>query len=195
MADGRTIGHPAQTDIGIGEVKYVARYCLPFTMGVGNAAHVIRFYGFLKKRVGSEDPLDVYLINTTGRVGTEYDWVDRKLEDRKLSVGKVRLKDVEGIVKPIGGTGPSIEETELFLFQTVRGAVKYKPHPIWGDKVSVPIEVEGLTKDRLDELNPFTYRSTEEMKKLLRAQCELSKYYLGIQCPGLPDVILKAMDC
>ena len=78
--------------------------------------------------------------------------------------------------------------------QAARGAVKYEPHPIWGDKVLVPVEVEGLSRERLLELNPFSYHSVEEMKKLLQAQIKVSKFNLQKQCKGLPEFILKAMD-
>ncbi len=113
---------------------------------------------------------------------------------KKMQIPKAKFVEVNGKLKPVGGTGPSIEETELFLFQAARGAVKYAPHPIFGDRVLVPIEVEGLSQERLSALNPFTYRTMEEMRALLRAQIELSKYYLSIQCPGLPEKILNAMD-
>ena len=107
---------------------------------------------------------------------------------------EARFRMQKGKMRPVGGTGPTIEETELFLFQAARGAVKYEPHPIWGEKVLVPVEVPGIPKERLKELNPFTYRSREEMEKALRAQIELSKYYLSKQCPGLLPEIEKAMD-
>jgi len=194
LADGRTTGHPAQSRKGVGQEKYATRYCLPFTMGVGNAAHMERFYGFLKERASSNDPIDVYLFNTTGRIGTEFDWVQQQIGDKKLEVPKTRFKEIAGKVKPVGGTGPSIEETELFLFQAARGAVKYEEHPVWGKKVLVPVEVEGLSKERLKEFNPFSYRSTEEMKKILSAQVALSKFNLSSQCVGLNEAILKAMD-
>ncbi|MEM4292968.1 MAG: phosphoenolpyruvate carboxykinase (ATP) [Thermoplasmata archaeon] len=192
LADGRTIGHPAQSRVGVGQEKYESRYCLPFTMGATNAQHVTRFYEFLVAR--KDEPVEVYLINTTGRVGAEYEWVEREIGDRKILIPTAKFEEKEGKKKPIGGTGPSIEETELFLFQAARGAVKYAPHPIFGEKVLVPVEVEGLTKERLKELDPFTYRTRDEMERLLRAQIELSKYYLSIQCPGLPEKILNAMD-
>ena len=97
-------------------------------------------------------------------------------------------------MKPVGGTGPSIEETELFLLQAARGAVEYKPHPIWGEKVLVPASVEGLPAGRLKELDPFTYRTMEEMRSLLRVQIKISKMHLDKQCPGLPPEIYNAMD-
>lgn len=194
LADGRTVGHPAQSIEGVGEEKFSSRYCLPFTMGVGNAAHVNRFYEFMKEREGTDNPIEVYQLNTTGRVGAEYRWVEIELDGRKVEVPRAIFRMQKGKMRPVGGTGPTIEETELFLFQAARGAVKYEPHPIWGEKVLVPVEVPGIPKKRLEELNPFTYRSREEMKKALRAQIELSKYYLSKQCPGLLPEIEKAMD-
>ncbi len=195
LADGRTVGHPAQSRVGVGQEKYASRYCLPFTMGVGNAAHVHRFYEFIKKREGTDNPLEIYLINTTGRVGTSYEWKEIELGGEKLTVPRPIFKETpEGKIKPIDGTGPSIEETELFLIQAARGAVEYEPHPIWGDKVLVPVKVPGISEKRLKELNPFTYRSMDEMKKLLKIQIEVSKYYLNIQCKGLDSKIYNAMD-
>lgn len=194
LADGRTTGHPAQSRKGVGEEKYESRYCLPFTMGVGNAAHVKRFHGFIKKREKGDNPLEVYQISTTGRVGAQYDWVEAHLGDNKVKFPKTKFEEIGGKIKAVGGTGPTIEETELFLFQAARGAVKYEPHPVWGDKVLVPVEVEGLSKERLAELNPFHYRSAAEMKLLLEAQILTSKFYLEQQCPGLSTDILNAMD-
>ncbi|HIE04864.1 MAG TPA: hypothetical protein EYP61_08905 [Candidatus Latescibacteria bacterium] len=194
LADGRTVGHPAQTIEGVGEEKYASRYCLPFTMGVGNAQHVARFYEFLKERKEGDDPVDVYLINTTGRVGTEYEWIEEKLGDETIRKPKPKLREVDGRIRPVGGTGPSIEETELFLFQAARGAVEYEPHPIWGEKVLVPVKVEGIPEERLRQLNPFTYHSMDEMREFLRIKIRISKYYLDIQCPGLPREIYDAMD-
>ena len=194
LADGRTVGHPAQTMEGVGEEKYASRYCLPFTMGVGNTQHVVRFYEFLKERKEEGDPVDVYLINTTGRVGTRYRWKEDRLGDETILRPQPEFQDVDGRKRPVGGTGPSIEETELFLFQAARGAVEYEPHPIWGEKVMVPVKVEGLPDERLGQLNPFTYRSMDEMKEFLRIQIRISKYYLDLQCPGLPREIYNAMD-
>jgi phosphoenolpyruvate carboxykinase (ATP) len=194
LADGRSVGHPAIAKTGIGEELYETRYCLPFTMGVGNAAHVERFYGFLKKRKDAGNPIDVYLLNTTGRVGAEYEWVEKQLGKEKVLVPKTKFKEIAGRTVPVGGTGPSIEETELFLLQAVRGAVKYQPHPIWGEKVLVPIEVEGISKAKLKELDSFTYRSADEMRRLLKTQIVVSKYYLDKQCSGLPKHVYDAMD-
>ena len=100
----------------------------------------------------------------------------------------------DGVKKPVGGTTPTVEETQLFLLQAVRGAVEYEPHPVWGEKVLVPVQVEGVSEGRLRELSPLTYRSIDEVKKLLKAQIRLSKIYLEKQCPGLPKFILNAMD-
>ncbi len=194
LADGRTVGHPAQSRKGVGEEKFSARYCLPFTMGIDNAAHVQRFYQFLKEREGTDNPIEVYLINTTGRVGTEYEWIEERLGGSTVRVAKAKFAEKDGKRRPVGGTGPSIEETELFLFQAARGAVRYEPHPIWGNKVLVPVEVPGISADRLKQLNPFSYRTMDEMKELLHAQIAKSKFHLSTQCPGLPTDILKAMD-
>ena len=194
LADGRTTVHPAQTRKGIGEPKYESRYCLPFTMGVGNAPHVIRFYQFMKAREHSDNPIEVYLINTTGSVGAKYNWEEIQLGTQKVSIPKTVFKVVGTRIKPIGGTSPSIQETELFLLQAARGAVKYEPHPIWGNKVLAPVEVPGLSERRLKELNPFTYHSIDEMRRLLRSQIIVSKFNLDQQCPGLPDYIYNSMD-
>ncbi len=194
LADGRTVGHPAQSLKGVGEPKYSARYCLPFTMGVTNADHANRFYAHLKKRAVEGDAVDVYLLNTTGRVGSRYEWVEEARDGKKVEVARTIFEERNGKKKPAGGTGPSIEETELFLHQAARGAVKYEPHPVWGDKALVPVSVEGLKDERLKELNPFTYHSIEEIKRLLKAQVETARYYLGIQCAGLDPEVLSAMD-
>jgi len=42
----------------------------------------------------------------------------------------VLVKDEKGVPKPVGGTNPTIEETELFLLQAVRETVDYEPHPV-----------------------------------------------------------------
>ncbi len=195
LADGRTIGHPAQSLAVVGKELYESRYCLPFTMGVGNAAHVFRFYEILKKRKEKGNPVDLYLLTTLGKIGSEYEWVEEKLGNKSYMMPRSKLKTgSNGIPKPVGGTSPTIEETELFLLQAARGAVKYEPHPIWGEKVLVSTEIEGIPKERLSQLNPFTYRRMEEMKELIKAQIIKSKYYLSIQCPGLPEEILNAMD-
>lgn len=194
LADGRTVGHPAQSAKGVGEEKYASRYCSPFTMGVGSADHVHRFHGFLKKREGTDNPIEVYLINTTGKVGTEYRWMKIERDGETVNIPQPVFEDKNGKRKPVGGIGPSIEETELFLFQAARGAVEYQPHPLWGDKVLVPAGVPGISRERLNALNPFTYHSAEEMKRLLRTQIETSKYYLGKQCSGLDKHIYEAMD-
>ncbi len=194
LADGRTTGHPAQSLEGVGEEKYVSRYCLPFTIGVGNAAHVNRFYRFLKEREGTKNPIEVYQINTTGRVGTEYKWVEVKLGKNKISVPKPIFEHENGRIIPVGGSSPSIEETELFLLQATRGAVKYEPHPIWGERVLVPVDVPGLSEHRLSELNPFTYHSYDEIVRFLQTQVAVSKFHLREQCYGLDPAVEKAMD-
>jgi len=193
LADGRTVGHPAQGRQGVGEVKYATRYCLPFTMGVGNAEHVRRFHAFMKDRLGTDNPVESYLINTTGRIGAEYDWVEERFDSDKIQIPKTRFKEISGKIKLVGGTGPSIEETELFLFQASRGEVEYGDHPIWGGKVLIPKNVPGISKERLRELNPFSYHSSEEMRRFLKSQIEVSKYFLLRQCPGLAENIFNSM--
>jgi hypothetical protein len=163
-------------------------------MGVGNAAHVHRFYSSMKERVGTDNPIESYLINTTGRVGAKYVWVDTHLGDEPVWLAKTLFEEVNGKKKPVGGTGPTIEETQLFLIQATRGAVDYQPHPLWGDSVLVPTAVEGLSQERLQELNPFMYRTAEEMEALLRQQIAQSKYYLKAQCARLNKQIVNAMD-
>jgi phosphoenolpyruvate carboxykinase (ATP) len=195
LADGRTVGHPAQSIAVVGKELYESRYCLPFTMGIGNSAHVVRFYETLKGLKEKGDSVDIYLLNTVGKIGAEYEWVEERLGKKYHLIPRSKLeKGPNGIPRPIGGTGPSIEETELFLLQAARRAVEYEPHPIWREKVLVPIKVEGIREERLKELNPFTYRSINEMKRLLNAQIQLSKFYLDKQCPGLPAIIYNAMD-
>ena len=195
LADGRTIGHPAQARELVGRVRFVSRYCLPFTMGAPSTAHVVRFYEMLKKRIEKGDPVDVYQFNTTGRIIAKYEWRRIELDGEEIEVPEPIFTYTEdGVREPIGGTSPSIEETELFILQAARGAVEYEPHPIWGEKVLVPVKVEGIPEERLKELMPTTYLSLSEMKKLLRAQIRLSKYYLDKQCPGLPKEIYNAMD-
>jgi phosphoenolpyruvate carboxykinase (ATP) len=120
--------------------------------------------------------------------------VEVTIEDEKIKVPRAVFEERNGKKKPMGGTGPSIEETELFLHQAARGAVVYEPHPIWGNKVLVPVKVPGISDERLKELNPFTYHSVEEMRRMLRAQILQSKHELSTQCPGLSKRILSAMD-
>jgi len=194
LADGRTIGHPAQAKEVIGKVRFVARYALPFTMGVTNTAHVVRFYEYLKKRKEKGDPVEVYLFNTTGRIIAKYEWKEKKLGDKTIIAPEPILVEKNGIPKAVGGTRPSIEETELFLLQAVRGAVEYEPHPVWGEKVLIPKVVPGISQERLKELRPTTYLSIEEFKALLKAQIIESKYYLDKNCPKLPKEIYNAMD-
>jgi phosphoenolpyruvate carboxykinase (ATP) len=194
LADGRTIGHPAQAKEVVGKVRFVARYARPFTMGVTNTAHVVRFYEYLKKRLEKGDPIEVYQFNTTGRIIAKYEWKEKKLGNKVIMAPEPVLVEKNGIPKAVGGTRPSIEETELFLLQAVRGAVKYKPHPVWGEKVLIPAELPGIPQERLKELEPTTYVSLEEFKRLLKAQIEESKYWLNRDCPGLPKEIYNAMD-
>jgi len=194
LADGRTVGHPAQSRQGIGEVKFETRYCRPFTMGVPASAHVHRFYTFLEARSAAGDSIEVFRINTTGRVGANYRWEPLERNGTTVEVPRVIFEEVDGKRRPVGGTGPTIEETELFLFQAARGAVEWEPHPIWGQKVLVPVRVPGLSDARLKALSPFTYRSLHEMRRLLGAQVETSKAALAVQCPGLDPVIHDSMD-
>jgi len=194
LADGRTVGHPAQGRDGVGKVKYATRYCLPFTMGATNAEHVKRFHSFINDRKNTANSIDIYLVNTTGRVGAEYDWVERQFGNDNVKVPKTRFQEINGKIKPVGGTGPTIEETELFLFQAARGEIKYESHPLWGDKVLIPKNIPGVSPERLKELNPFNYHSKDEVKKLLDSQIKISKTFLSQQCPGLPAEIFNAMD-
>ena len=194
LADGRTVGHAAQSQKGIGETKYCSRYCLPFTMGVGNAAHVHRLREFIAKRQESDGATEIYQINTTGKIGAEYAWETVVLNGEDFAIPQAVFKQKHGKRRPVGGTDPAIEETELFLIQAVRGAVEYAPHPIWGEKVLVPTHVPGISRERLAQLNPFTYRTNEEMEALLDGQVALSKHYLNQQCPGLDRDIYYAMD-
>ena len=194
LADGRTVGHPAQSREAVG-VIFSTRYCKPFTMGVPSTKHVLRFYKMLKNRIEKGDPIEVYQFNTTGRIVAKYIWKKIKLGEEEVEVPQPLFKvEEDGFRAPIGGTSPTIEETELFILQASRGAVEYEPHPIWGEKVLVPVKVEGLSEERLKELMPTNYLSMNEMKKLLRSQIKMSKYYLDEQCPSLPPEIYNAMD-
>ncbi len=172
----------------------MARYAQPFTMGIPNTAHVVRFYEYLKKRQEKGDPIEVYQFNITGRIIAKYKWVEKKLGDKTIMAPGSKLMEVNGIPRPVDGTQPTIEETELFLLQTVRGAVKYKPHPVWGGKVLVPVEMPGISQERLKQLDPTSYVSMEGFKALLKAQIEESKYWLDKNCPGLPKEMYHAMD-
>jgi len=194
LADGRTVGHPAQEATGVGQTKYETRYCLPFTMGIGSAEHVHRFRDLIADKVGTDRELEVYQISTTGRIGANYEWVEGKLGEEELHVPQVVFRYTHGKPTPEGGTSPSIEETELFLFQAAREAVEYEPHPVWGDRVLVPVEVPGISSQRLAELAPTTYRDNEELESLLYVQVLISKYTLHEQAPGLDREIYYAMD-
>ena len=194
LADGRTIGHPAQSREVVGRIRYVARFAQPFTMGVSNTDHMVRFYEYLKKRKERGDPIDVYLFNNTGRIIAKYRWTEVKLGDRVIEAPEPILVEKDGVPKAVGGERPTIEETELFILQAVRGAVRYKPHPVWGEKVLVPVEVPGIGEERLEQLDPTSYLDMSEFRRLLRAQIEVSKYWLDKNCPGLPKEIYEAMD-
>jgi len=193
LADGRTVGHPAQSKDLIGKVRFVPRYS-EFTIGIGDDAHVIRFYEFLKKWKEKGHKIDVYQLNTTGRIVAKYKWVEKKLGNKTIMVPEPELVLNNGIPKPIGGESPTIEETELFLLQASRGAVKWKPHPVWGEKVLVPSEVPGISKERLKQLDPTSYVSLDELKALIKAQVEQSKYFLQSIGMKLPKEIFEAMD-
>jgi len=194
LADGRTIGHPAQSREVVGRIRYVARFAQPFTMGVSNTDHVVRFYEYLKRRKERGDPIDVYLFNNTGRIIAKYRWTEVKLGDRVIEAPEPILVEKDGVPKAVGGERPTIEETELFILQAARGAVRYKPHPVWGEKVLVPVEVPGIEEERLEQLDPTSYLDISEFRRLLRAQIEVSKYWLDKNCPGLPREIYEAMD-
>ncbi len=194
LADGRTVGHPAQGSKGVAEEKYCSRYCLPFTMGVGCASHMHRFRGYLENRARTKDPIEIYQINTTGRVGTNLTWHQEVIDGRKKRVPVPVFEMVNGKRRVVGGTGPSIEETEVFLHQAARGAVEYEPHPVWGEKVLVPVNVPGISKKRLAEMNPYTYHPATQMKRFLHVQIAKSKVALDTQCAGLDKSIYNAMD-
>lgn len=155
---------------------------------------MVRFYEFLKKRMEKGDPVEVYQFNTTGRIVAKYRWVEKSLGGKTIMAPEPVLVEVDGIPRPVGGESPTIEETELFILQATRGAVEYKPHPVWGEKVLVPVKVPGLSSERLKRLDPTTYLSMEEFKALLKAQVEESKYHLDRNVPGLPEEIRNAMD-
>ncbi len=194
LADGRTIGHPAQAKEVIGRVRFVARYAQPFTMGASCSDHVVRLYRYLLKRREGGDPIEVYQFNTTGRIVAQYTWEEKIFDGKKLLVPEPKLVLKNGVPKPVGGTNPTIEETELFILQASRGAVEYKPHPVYGEKVLVPSRVPGISKERLMELDPTTHVGIDEFRRLLKAQVELSKIYLRKNCLGLPEEIANAMD-
>jgi phosphoenolpyruvate carboxykinase (ATP) len=192
LAAGRTVGHPAQSAEGVGEEKYVHLYN-PFIIGkkAKPADHVHRFLDIKlsrdkKAQKTGMETMHCYLINTTGRVGSEY-----TIEDgRPKPVFEIK----NGKKKPKGGSGPSIKETELYILQEVRGLVTYEPHPIWGEKVLCPIEIPGVPKERLKELTPFSYRSMDEMHTLLKAQIAQTKKVFDTQVPGLKSEIYHALD-
>ena len=193
LADGRTVGHQAQAKELIGKVRFVPRYS-EFTIGVGDEDHVMRFLSFLRKRMERGDSVEVYQLNTTGRIVAEYSWVETEVYGVKLEVPQPKLVERNGTLKVVGGTRPTIEETELFLLQASRGAVEWKPHPVWGEKVLIPKKVEGISEERLTELEPTSHVTMEEFKRLLNAQVTLSKLHLRKLCPRLPEYILNAMD-
>ncbi|MGC9108461.1 MAG: phosphoenolpyruvate carboxykinase (ATP), partial [Infirmifilum sp.] len=73
-------------------------------------------------------------------------------------------------------------------------AVKWKPHPVWGEKVLVPAEVPGIPYERLKELDPTSYLSLDEFRELLKAQVEYSKLILSQLGLKLPPEVLHAMN-
>lgn len=62
------------------------------------------------------------------------------------------------------------------------------------DDVIVPVEVPGLDSKRLDELNPFNYRTMEEMRMFLEIQITKVKEIFDTQVKGLDKNICKVMD-
>ncbi|ACB07075.1 phosphoenolpyruvate carboxykinase (ATP) [Candidatus Korarchaeum cryptofilum] len=188
LADGKTIGHPAQAKELVGKVRYVPRFS-EFTIGVSDSMHVLRFYEMLRRR-----DVEVYVFVTTGRVGAEYKWVEREIKGVKISVPEPIFEESDGRIRVRGGSKPTIEEDELFILQSSRGVVEYEPHPFWGDKVLVPRKVPGLSDSRLKELKPTSYYSMKEFEELLRAEIEESKIWLRFNCPELPDEIVNSMD-
>jgi phosphoenolpyruvate carboxykinase (ATP) len=193
LADGRTVGHAAQARELVGKVRFVPRFT-EFTIGVKDDVHVIRFYEFLKKWKEEGHEVNIYQWNTTGRIVAKYRWVEKKLGEKTIMAPEPILQEVDGILKPIGGERPLIEETELFLLQAERDAVDWEPHPVWGEKVLVPKRVPGITDERLKQLNPLSYISMEEFRQLLKAQLEESKYNLTKLGLKLPPEIMNAMD-
>ncbi len=193
LADGRTIGHQAQSRELIGKVRYVPRYS-EFTIGVKDSDHLMRLYRYMLKRIEKGDPIEVYQLNTTGRIVAKYEWVEVEIDGTRLQVPRPVTEVRDGEIKIVGGTRPTIEETELFLLQASRGAVKWGPHPVWGDKVSIPVEVPGIRQERLRELYPTTYLSMEEFKALLKAQVEESKIWIKKNGLELPEEIVNSMD-
>lgn len=191
LAAGRTVGHPAQAAELVGKERFVPLYN-PFIIGkrARRSDHVHRFHQFLLNRLekhkkSGEDPIECYLINTTGRIGTEYEWVN--------GVAHPVFEEKGGVKRPVGGTGPTIVETALFLLQATRGAVKYKPHPFWGEKILVPVEVPGIPKERLAQLDPFNHRSEDEMRRLTYQLIERTEEVFAKEIPGLDKKIAYAM--
>ncbi|MEM3258668.1 MAG: phosphoenolpyruvate carboxykinase (ATP) [Thermoproteota archaeon] len=192
LADGKTIGHPAQSKDLVGQIRYVPRFS-EFTIGVRDSMHLVRFFEFLKKRT-KNNPIEVFVFTSTGRIGAKYKWVEKKLGDKVIQVPEPILTENNGLPIPNGGAKPSIEEDELFILQSTRGAVDYKPHPIWGERVLVPSNIPGLKRERLAEFDPTSYFTMSEFKELLKAEVEESKYWLRKNCPDLPEEIVNSMD-
>jgi len=193
LADGRTVGHAAQAKELVGKVRFVPRFT-EFTIGVKDDVHVVRFYEFLKKWKEEGHEVNIYQWNTTGRIVAKYRWVEKKLGDKTIMAPEPILQEVNGILKPVGGERPLIEETEFFLLQAERGAVEWAPHPVWGEKVLIPKRIPGISEERLKQLSPTSYLTMDEFKELLKAQLEESKYNLHKLGLKLPDEIMNAMD-
>jgi len=193
LADGRTVGHPAQSRELAGKVRFVPRYS-EFTIGVGDDAHVLRFYEFLKRWRGEGRRVDVFQLNTTGRVGAKYEWVERRLGGKSMMVPEPVLVEREGVLEPVGGEKPSVEETNFMLLQACRDAVEWRPHPVWGGKVLIPHDIPGFDRDRLRQLDPTTYLTIGEFRALLKAQVEMSRQALREAGLRLPEEIAGAMD-
>ena len=84
------------------------------------------------KKAGIKDE-NILFIGSYGnhRIMTQIE-VRKKLGDKMFLVPEpVLVKDEKGVPKPVGGTNPTIKETELFLLQAVRETVDYGPHPVW----------------------------------------------------------------
>jgi len=196
---GRTVGHPAQSAKGIGEEKFSPNYNDPFIMGKEHTAanRTIRYREYFENRrkaadEGSSEPLEIYLINTTGKIGTKITSENGK--NFKPVFEEVKRPDGTIKKKPVGGTGPTIEETELFIHMAAAGRVKYEPHPIYGKKVLIPVKVPGLSDKRIKELNPFNHHDMDIIKAMLKEQVDRTKAVFDKKLKGLPQNIYNALD-
>ncbi len=61
------------------------------------------------------------MFNTTGRIIAKYKWVEKRLGGKLIEAPEPVLVVKEGRPRAVGGEGSSIEETELFILQAVRG--------------------------------------------------------------------------